>query len=618
MTFAHPAWFALLVLVPLLAAGAFAASRLRRHRWHVFAAERLRASLLKRGNPWPRRLSFTLLLGALALLLGALARPQGDAGTRTETTLGRNLLFALDLSRSMRTADVKPDRLAQAKAVLYEILDAQPNDRVGVVGFAGSPYLFSPLTVDHAAVRDTVATLDENSLPTGGSNLAAAIRLSIDTLKKTGQKHNALVLLSDGEELDSDLASVIGEAESAGIYVFAVGVGTTEGGFIPQANAFDGKYRDLYGNPVFSRLQPDGLRKIAAETHGRFATAGSGVNIPALVREGMAGLDAFELKGRERRVFVEFFQWLVLPAVIALMAAIVAGTRWRGFALVPLAAAVLALAPQDTRAATADARAALQGAFSAWRENDFCTAREGYSKALLSPDPAVEANAHAGLGGALFQLGWQSISEDGQPYGHDPEEKPDMDRFDKLVLARIAEWLRSPAPEGGESKGFSRFHSLLLDWTDAIRHFDSALAYNPGDADARHNRELTQRYLDRLQELLKDQQEQLQQQVPQPKQNGKGDKQPKSGQGEGEPQDGSGQGEQSEQPDKGGKEPQDQGEKPDDRKNGKPDDGDKDDGAKPGETPEERARRILAEKADMQKGPLAPGRFVPRRPEKDW
>ncbi len=620
MTFAHPGWFLWLLLLPLLAGVAFVISRRNRKQWQAFVAERLRPVLLKRARAWPLWLSFAFLLLSVALMLGALARPQADAGTRVEKTRGRNLLFVLDLSRSMRVTDVKPDRLAQAKAAIYEILDSRPNDRVGVVGFAGAPYLFTPLTVDHSAARETVAQLDETWIPTGGSNLTAALQLSVDTLKKTGVKQNALVVLSDGEEHEPGLAKAIAEAEKAGIYIFAIGVGTEDGDFVPGDSLSGGKFRDNRGNPVISRLNPEVLRQIASETHGRFALAGSGADIPALVRDGMAGLEEFELQGRQRRVYVEFYQWLLLPAVVCLMAAIFAGTRWRGIAVG--AALLLNFAPQDARAAFPETIPLQQlgKAYEAYRENDFRTARAAYSDALLSKDPAVQANAHAGLGGTLFQLGWQSLSKEGEAYGSDPESPPNLEDFDKRVLAQLAKWKAANPPETGESEGFTLFEDLIVNWTDAIRHFDSTLARQPANSDVQHNRELVLRYLKRLRELLKDQSKQSQQQL---SQQGEGQPQPQSG-SNGDPkssgQPGEGQGGQDGPPQGEGGDQQDEkgpgADEKDDKE--KKSDADESKDEKPGETPEERARRILGEKADLQKGPLSPGRFEPRRPEKDW
>jgi hypothetical protein len=161
---------------------------------------------------------------------------------------------------------------------------------------------------------------------------------------------------------------------------------------------------------------------------------------------------------------------------------------------------------------------------------------------------------------------------------------------------------------------------LIVNWTDAIRHFDSTLARQPANSDVRHNRELVVRYLKRLRELLKDQSEQAQQQLPQL---GEGEPKPQSGSNgdsktPGQPGEGNQGGQQDPPPGDGGDQQDEQapdaGERDD--KDKPSDDGPEDE--KPGETPEERARRILGEKADLQKGPLSPGRFQPDRPEKDW
>ena len=659
MKFAQPAWFLLLVLLPLLGAGALAVARLRRTQWAAFVAPRLRASLLKRGSPLPRWFALLLLLAACAGLIAALARPQGDAGTRTEKNLGRNVLVALDLSRSMRVADVKPDRLTQAKMVIYELLDAMPNERVGLIGFAGSAYLYAPLTVDHAAVRETVEQIDETWAPLGGSDLAAAIRLAIDTLKKTGQKNNALVILSDGEKHAGDLDQMIAEAEQSGVYILAIGVGTEDGDYVPDPSAPGGRMHDRHGRPVISRLQPDVMRELATETKGRFALAGTGMDIPAMVKSAIGDLDAFEMEGRERTVSIEFYQWLVLPAILFLLGSLVAGTRWRGVNPAPLAllAAGLFLMPANSRAdeVSAAKRALAQKQYpqareayqklagrtplperkarfrigeatAAYRGGDFRHARSAYSRALLTDDPKVLEAAHLGLGNSLFQLGWLGLAD--KPYAADPSQTPDLETFDSLVRERLKGILEAAAADESSS-GLKAIESVITNWVDAVRHYDTALATNPAGKSARHNREVTITYLKRLQELLEEHQQQTEQAMPQP-QPGEGDAQPKKpGEGDSEedkePQEGDGskpspeknesdQGDSDEEPKEGS---EGEKEQPDKSKKGEePKEGEKE--QDPNETPEERARRILKENADLEKGPLTPGRREFRAPEKDW
>lgn len=658
MHFADPAWLVLLVLLPLLGGAALLVARLRRKQWHAFIAPRLRQMLLRRSSPLPRWLALIFLGAACAALIVALARPQGEAGTKTEKSVGRNILIALDLSRSMRVRDVKPDRLAQAKVVIYELMDALPNERIGLIGFAGSSHLFAPLTIDHGAVRETVEQIDENWVPLGGSNLTSAVRLAIATLKETGQKNNALILLSDGEKHEGSLNPVIAEAKKSGVYIFAIGVGTEDGGYVPNPDSSNTHMVDRKGKIVLSRLQPEVLRKLAGETNGRYALAGGGTDISAMVSLAAKDLDAFEMRGRERRIAIEFYQWLVLPAILFLIVSVLAGTRWRG--LKTSTALALALLSLPSPAAAGEASAAAQAlaaghnepardafhklavaskfperaaryrlgeATAAYRAKDFSAACEAFSGALLSQDSRVLASAHFGIANSLFQLGWITLA--GSTYPADPKHLPDLAAFDALVHARLAQVLKAEAPADTDTPGLPALESLILNWADAVQHDNSALAHDPDNPDLRHNRQTTLTYLKRLRELLEKEREQTNQAIPEPQPGPdpgnpgeSGDEDPpkpenQAKQGDSDPPKAPGaQGDTSKQPkDQPGDDPEKNANTP--PKEGNPQPGDKPT-PKPDETPEAHARRILGENADLEKGPLRSGRIEFNNPEMDW
>jgi Ca-activated chloride channel family protein len=675
MTIDQPAWLLLLLLLPVIATGAALTARLRKKQWGAFVSNRLRPRLLKRSSPIPRWVAFVCMLLAAALLIIALARPQSQRETTTETILGRNILFAIDLSRSMKVADLKPDRLTQAKAAAYELLDALPNDRIGVVGFAGTAYLFAPLTPDHSAVRETITQLDTDWIPTGGSNLKEGLKLSIETLKKTGTRQNALVLMSDGEEHEDRIEDIAADARKAGIEVITIGFGTEQGDFVPDKQFADGRFRDREGNEVISRLEPAPLQRVSQVTGGRFAIASSGADIPAMVQAAVSDLDKVRIAGREKIVTVEYYQWFVLPAILLLIGSTIAATRWRG---VGTTIALLCLLPRPIEAGEVDdARAALaagryeeardqfgvlaeneantekasgyrlaQGN-AAYKINDLATARMAFSEALLGSDSEFRNAAHHGAGNTLFEIGWERLSG-GAPYpdtGDPPEtdEKKDvfdrlsdalLDRssdnqppegdlaaFEEMVKNRLDEWMKEETPEDRTSDGWERFDQLLTDWIDAVRHYDSTVGFEPAD----HNRELTVIHLKKLQEILQKVEENAQgvQAVPmpgsdegqEPGEENPGDEgegeEPGDGKGGDEEGDGSGGDEGDEQKDDGSG---DNEAKPTDGD----EDGDKKKGPKPGETPEEAAKRILNENADLQKGALSQGRIRFRRPDKDW
>ncbi len=683
MKFEQPLWLLLLLVVPLLVTGAILTARLRRKQWAAFAAPRLRSKLLRRGSPLPRWLAFSFLMLAVVLFAFGLARPQTTRGSEIETSKGRNVMLALDLSRSMLVTDLKPDRLTQAKTLCYELIEALPSDRIGLIGFAGEPYLFAPLTVDHAAVRETIDQLDMDFIPVGGTNLEDTMEMAIKTLKETGQKENALIILTDGDETTGRMSDLAAEAKRAGVYVFTVGVGTEGGDYVPDKDFPDGRHKDRAGNLVKSSLVAAPLKRIAQETGGRFAAATSAANIPDMVKLAISDLEQFEIAGRERFIPVEYYQWFIFPGILMLIASVVAGTRWRGLGPASAAAttALLLFSPQPLRADVEDdakravsenrhkeaaglfdqlaskartsddaARYRLAQGNAAYRQGDLETARHAFSEALRSDDPKVRAAAHHGLGTELFGSGWKRLSN-GAAYPNiapsGEEKTPDafqriadailgldqkkneggendpMADFDGAVRKALSEWMQGEAPENGDSAGFDQFNSVLSDWIDGVKHFDSALRYDPSLENAKHNRTLTVKYLKRLREILEEVEENAQQIQPMPQPGegeGEGDEPQPEGDGEGD-QEGNGSGDK-EKDGKGSQGEKDkEGKKGGDRPNdAKPEKGDKDGGMKPkpGETPEDTARRILKENADFEKGALSPGRVEYRQPEKDW
>ncbi len=655
MSFAHPYLLLLLLLVPLLVIVATAAARQKRKQWQEFVADRLRSRLINRASALPRLLAFSGLLIAVSCLIFGIARLQFERTSQRESTRGRNLIILLDLSRSMQAGDLKPSRLDQAKALIYELLETLPNDRIGVVGFSSMPYLFAPLTTDHGAVRETVEQLDFDSIPTGGSDLASAVKLAVKTLKETAQSNNGLLILSDGEEHSPNLLGTLSDIKQSGTYVFAVGIGTDQGSFIPDKNYSDGRFRDVNDEVVITRLQARTLRDFAEQSGGRFALAQSASDIPQMVAAAVADLESFELKGREKLLATELFQWCILPAILFLMSAMLLGTRWRPltrFSSASVAAVCFILTILPSRAAedlsVAEARIALETknykkaqdlfenlaqkkdplsddhaalqlgkATADYRLKEFAEARQSYSLSMTAEDSTIRSSAHQGMSNTLFQLGWMELS-DNKTY---PGEEEGQKQFEEMLQSRIKEWMEAEDSDPKEqSAGFRKMQTILLNWADAVRHSSSALELRPDNEDAKQNGIVARKYLEKLRQKMEEQQQEMQAQM--------------QGQGEEDgPEPGQGQGEGDEDGEGEGKEPKDgksknDGENDGDGKknpNGKTPEGEKPDpnnthgkDQKPGETKEQKALRKLNENADLQRGIIAPGRHEYRRPAKDW
>lgn len=659
MQLAHPYWLLALILLPLIVLGLALASGRRKKRWSQLVAGRLRESLIRRANPIPIWLSFSFLLAAIALIILGLTGPRGDGGTESEKSAGRNLLFALDLSRSMSVEDTAPDRLSLAKLVIYDLLEEMPNDRIGLIGFAGEAYLYAPLTIDHSAVRETIEQMDTSWPTLGGSDLGSAVRLGIETLNETNQRNKAMVLLTDGEMHKGDLDRMVSEAREAGVYIIAVGVGTEDGGYVPNQDFPGNRMLDRNGNPVLSRLNGESLSELARKTGGSFAIAGSGADIASMVKSAIAGLEAFEIEGRERKVYIEFYQWLVSPAVLLLIASLIAGTRWRGLspasatAVVTVVAFLLTPDPGHAQESAGPkqremelyqqlaqeallngrrARYRLGEADAAYRLQDWDRASRAYSAALMSRQKDVLTAAHHGIGNTLFQKGWLRFLDN--PYTADSPEGPGLERFEQAVREKLQK-LRGSEPEeepqtsSGDAFTYEDIRHSILDWTDSARHFRSVLDVQSDHQGALQNRELTLIYLRKLRELLEEdrkQNEDLMSQMQSTPRPDDGEQKQEGGDGKKNDQDGDQQAGENKQPSDQGEPKDAEGEtdpdgQPDPDQNprerdntGKEDEPE----LRPGETPEENARRRLRESADSEKGPLTPGRIKFQKPEKDW
>jgi Ca-activated chloride channel family protein len=254
-----------------------------------------------------------LALGTLSAL-AALARPQW--GTIEEPTFdqAREVMIALDLSRSMLADDVKPTRLARAKLLIESLLEQLKGERVGLIVFAGTAFVQSPLSADYEVMRDLLKDLDPSYLPQGGTNYGAMLSAAASAFGQTGDGDRFLVVLSDGEAHDDNWQSTVAELKSRGIRVIGLGVGTAAGAVLPDGKG--GLLKDNDGGAVLSRLEPGTLQQLAEQTHGVYRDAATWVDIADLVRstvdQGVKG-QYVEQKLVHRQ---DRFQWFLAPALL--------------------------------------------------------------------------------------------------------------------------------------------------------------------------------------------------------------------------------------------------------------------------------------------------------------
>lgn len=322
----------LLVVPPALALFFWWRERSRQRIVAQFIEARLLSALTVGISPRRRKIRYTLLILAAAFLIVALARPQYGFDLQEVEQNGLDIVVAVDTSKSMLAQDIVPDRLQRAKLAALELMQDAQSDRLGLLAFAGQAFLECPLTVDNTAFEQSVQGLDVNSVSQGGTGIANAIDAALTAFKENGH-YKTLVLLTDGEDNVDETAALASakNAAKAGLKIFTVGIGTTEGAFIritgPDGNS--DYVRDAEGHVVKTHLNEALLREIAGATGGFYLPLHGANSMDVLYDRGLAPLPKSQGVGRMIRHYHEQFQWPLSVAILLLIAEIFLPERKR-------------------------------------------------------------------------------------------------------------------------------------------------------------------------------------------------------------------------------------------------------------------------------------------------
>ena len=299
-------------LLPLLA-GMFLYNAGRRKQ----LLEQLIRSRLQPGlvsvNPVRRRWKAVLMLAGFALLVLGLARPAWNLQQTTITRTGRDVVFVLDVSRSMLAEDLAPNRLERAKLAIGDVVDQLRGDRVGLVVFAGTAAVKCPLTLDYGFFRLMLDGVSTDSISRGGTMIGDALRVVLDgMLDKQAKKYQDIVLITDGEDHESFPVEAAREAAAKGVRLLIVGLGDEdEGRRIPVIDEEGRKtFMKYQGREVWSRLDADTLRNMALATPGgRYLNVATGaVDLGEVYVQLIASADKKEMQEETISKYEEKFQ----------------------------------------------------------------------------------------------------------------------------------------------------------------------------------------------------------------------------------------------------------------------------------------------------------------------
>ncbi|MBK1877724.1 vWA domain-containing protein [Pelagicoccus mobilis] len=258
------------------------------------------------------------LCSALALLVVSIAQPRWGTEKTITFERSREVIIAMDLSKSMLADDIKPNRLERAKLVVESMLETLQGESVGLIVFAGTAFLQSPMSPDYQILRGFLKDINPTYIPQGGTNYEAMLNTALDSFEQSdGMADRFLIVISDGESLESNWKAKARELKEENVRAICLGFGTQSGSFIPDGEG--GYLKDPNGAVVLSKLEANTLKQLANMTDGVYKEASLWVDLAQLVEDTVKSGEA-ALKEREKEnTLVERYHYFLAPGLILLL-----------------------------------------------------------------------------------------------------------------------------------------------------------------------------------------------------------------------------------------------------------------------------------------------------------
>lgn len=315
-------YYLYLLLIPLLIFFFYYAGKLRQKALLKFGKMELLSKMMRSVSLKRRRWKAVLALLAVTLMIVALLRPQYSTKFEEISREGIDLVIAIDTSKSMLAEDIKPNRIEKAKSEVKGIIDRLQGDRIGLVAFAGDSFTICPLTMDYGAAKLFLDAIDTDIIPQPGTAIGDAIREATKAFNQQERKHKVVILITDGEDHDTEPVEAAEAAAEEGVVIYTVGIGSAEGVPIPmfdENGVRTGFMKDESGQTVISRLDELTLEKIAFNTDGAHYRATPGEAELDKIYEEISQMEKKEVGTMKFTNFEERFQWFLFPALIALL-----------------------------------------------------------------------------------------------------------------------------------------------------------------------------------------------------------------------------------------------------------------------------------------------------------
>jgi Ca-activated chloride channel family protein len=258
-------------------------------------------------------LKLVMILLALAGIIFGLVNPK--IGTKMETVKreGIDIVFAMDVSKSMLAEDVAPNRLEKSKQIVSQIINDLGSDRIGIVAYAGSAFPVLPITTDYSVAKMFLQSMSPDIVSSQGTSLDEAIKLSSTYFEDKSKSSKLLILISDGEDHSEGAQAAAEEANKLGMKIITIGLGTEKGANIPlkRNGVIESFQRDNQNNVVITKLNQEGLKTIAKVTNGGYINGNNTNEVLDYVKNALNNIEKTEFQSTQMADFQSQFQWFL-------------------------------------------------------------------------------------------------------------------------------------------------------------------------------------------------------------------------------------------------------------------------------------------------------------------
>lgn len=319
--FEQPIYFYAFAIIPLLLLIYLWVLLWRRKTQRRFASKPMLEKLVPNRSLFKTTLKVITTLVALSLLIIAMANPRMGSKLETVEREGVDVVFALDVSKSMLAKDIQPNRLEKSKQIIHQIINNLKQDRIGIIGYAGTAFPQVPLTADYNSAKIFLNNMHTDMVSSEGTAIAEAVNLANRFYTLEDNTSRVLVLLSDGEDHEGGLEAVIEDAKAQGVRILAVGVATERGAPIPiEENGILQYYiRDNNNEQVISRLGLETMQQLANETDGAYVDGIHTKEVVETLQNLLNDMNKTTYQSQHYSEFTTYYQWFAMAALLLLV-----------------------------------------------------------------------------------------------------------------------------------------------------------------------------------------------------------------------------------------------------------------------------------------------------------